>query len=94
VTVAVRVSGETAGPGEFTVPSDSMPGESWHVFWRTEDTFWCGCPAHAHRGVCRHVQQVALAVELEARDSLTRATPETRAAAAARLAAIETLFFP
>lgn len=60
--------------------------------WVGEATHWCPCPAHHRKNTCRHVAAVALAVEVEARESLASGTPETRAAAAARLQAIEEEF--
>jgi hypothetical protein len=82
---AIRLSGEPAGPGEFAVDSATTPGEQWRVFWRTYDVAFCGCPSFTHRRRCRHLEQVALAIEVEARETVAAGTPETRAAAAARL---------
>lgn len=90
--VAVRTGGEPAGKGAFAVPSATMPGESWLVEWISEGACWCPCPAFARRQACRHVAAVALAVEIEARESVARTTPAQRADAAARLAAIEKEF--
>lgn len=87
--VAVRVSGEPAAVGSFAVPSATFPGETWTVLYQGADLMHCFCPAFAHRGVCRHTQAVALALEVEAR---TQATPERRAEAARRLNAIEREF--
>lgn len=85
---ATRLTGTPAGPGEFVVPSRSAPGHLWTVFWQHETAHWCGCARHHHTASCHHVQIVAEAVEIEARESLARHTPESRAAAAARLAHI------
>jgi hypothetical protein len=90
--VAVRTSGEPAARGSFAVPSATMPGESWVVEWVGEGACWCGCPAFARKQSCRHVQAVALAVEIEAREAVARSTPETRAEAAGRLLTIEKEF--
>lgn len=82
---AVRLTGEPASRGDFAVPSATMPGEHWTVVWVTEGVAWCGCPAFQRKQTCRHVEQVALAVEIEAREMVAASTPESRAEAAARL---------
>lgn len=82
---AIRLSGDPCGPGDFTVPSRTFPGEAWTVTWVGESTHWCPCPAHHRKNTCRHVAAVALAIEVEARQAVT---PERRALAAARLATI------
>jgi hypothetical protein len=84
--VAVRTTGEPCGAGTFVVPSASTPGHSWTVFWVTEGTAHCFCAGFAHRGTCRHLAAVALAIEVEARQSLEQTTPAGRAEAAAKLA--------
>lgn len=89
---AIRTSGEPAGRGVFCVPSASTPGAVWDVVWIGGGTQWCGCPGFAQRGTCRHVEQVALAVELEAREAKSNTTPESRAAAAVRMQRIEEEF--
>jgi len=89
MAVAVRVDGEPCRAGTFAVPSATFPGEVYHVVWQTEGLAFCGCPGHQHRGACKHVAAVALAIEVEARQA---ATPETRAEAAARLAHIAEVF--
>jgi hypothetical protein len=85
MTSATRLNGEPGGCGEFAVPSASCPGACHTVIWRCADVHWCDCPAHQRRRTCRHVQAVALAVEVEAHRP---ATPERRAFAARRLAEI------
>lgn len=92
MSVAVRLEGKPGGAGAFAVPSHSSPGESHVIFWQHEAAHWCGCVGHELRGSCRHVEAVALAVEVEARQLLEQATPESRADAAARLARIEEEF--
>lgn len=89
---ATRLTGEPAGRGSFVVPSATMPGERWAVEWVGAGSCWCGCPGFTRKQTCRHVEAVALAVEVEARDAVANATPEQRAAAAARLDQIEELF--
>lgn len=90
MSVAVRLSGAPPGSGEFAVPSrTTTPGEAWVVYWVAEGTCWCGCPGFARRQACRHVQAVAQAIEVEARQG---ATPERRAEAEARLREIEAEF--
>lgn len=89
---ATRLTGSPARRGTFSVPSASMPGVVHHVIWITEATAFCDCHGFSHRQECRHVQQVALAVEIEARDLVSNSTPEQRAEAAARLARIEEEF--
>lgn len=74
--------------GSFAVPSGSHPGVNRVVIWITEGTAHCFCEGFQHRGTCRHVAETALAVEIEARQSLERATRATRAEAASALAAI------
>lgn len=88
MSVAIRTGGEPCGPGSFVVPSRSSPGAVWTVFYRTSDVSWCACPRHENTGRCWHVEQVALAIEVEVRESFAQSTPESRAAAAARLAQI------
>lgn len=85
MSVAVRTQGEPPGPGTFVVPSATFPGEVHTVFWQHEAAAWCACLGFMHRGRCRHVEHVALAVEIEARQLGVSATPETRAVADARL---------
>ena len=89
MSVAVRTAGEPCGPGEFAVPSRTFPGETWAVVWQTPELHFCGCPAHHRRQSCRHVQAVALAVEVEARQAIPL---ERRQLAAARLTEIEEMF--
>lgn len=86
---ATRLSGEPAGVGAFSVPSATMPGETWTVLYQGSALMHCFCPAFAHRATCRHVEAVALAVEVEAR---TPVTPERRADAARRLTQLEEMF--
>lgn len=86
---AVRIEGQECGPGAFCVPSATFPGEAWTVLWRTEGIAWCPCPGFQRRQRCRHVAEVALAIEIESRQAPTEAT---RAAAAARLQEIERMF--
>lgn len=90
--VAVRLTGEPPGPGEWAVPSRTFPGECRVVVWRADDLRYCGCPGFHRRRTCRHAEAVALAVEVEARRLTTTSTPEARARAAARLHEIEELF--
>lgn len=92
MTVAVRLTGEPASRGTFSVPSRSLPGTSHVVIWITEGVCFCDCHGFSHRQECRHIEQVALAIETEAREAVARTTPEQRAAAAARLAQLEKEF--
>lgn len=92
MSVAVRTSGEPAGRGVFCVPSASTPGAVWDVLWITSGTCWCGCPRFALKGQCRHVEAVAAAVEIEAREAKANTTPESRASAAGRLQRIAAEF--
>lgn len=89
---AIRTEGEPMHAGAFVVPSKSAPGATWTVLWITEGTAHCFCPAFQHRGTCRHVAEVAHAIEIEARGSLETATPASKAAAGARLAELEREF--
>jgi hypothetical protein len=90
--VAVRTSGEPCGAGEWLVPSATMPGATWTVFWRTEGVHFCFCPGFQHRATCRHLAAVALAVEVEARQSLEQTTESERAIAALKLQELERIF--
>lgn len=90
--VAVRTTGEPCGPGEWIVPSATSPGATWTVFWQTEGTAFCFCPGFQHRGTCRHLAAVALAVEVEARQSLEQTTDSERALAALKLRELERIF--
>ena len=92
VVTAVRTSGEPCGPGEWVVPSATSPGATWTVFWRTEGVHFCFCPGFQHRGTCRHLAAVALAVEVEARQSLEQTTESERAIAALKLRELERIF--
>ena len=92
MTVAVRVAGEVAGPGQFAVPSATTPGEAWTVEYRCPGVVWCACPSFQRRQVCRHAEAVALAVEVEAREEVARSTPASRSEAAARLSRIASEF--
>jgi len=85
---AIRTAGEPCRAGEFVVPSESHPGESWRVLWITEGTAHCFCPGFAHRGRCRHLNEVALAIEIEARQT----SESERAIAALKLQELERVF--
>jgi hypothetical protein len=69
-----------------------MPGQTWVVIRRTEDTHWCGCPRHHHSARCRHVEAVDDLIQREAREAVAASTPQSRAAAAGRLAQLEREF--
>lgn len=86
---AARISGIPGGAGSFTVPSVSNPGAEWIVDWVSREARYCGCIAFTRNQTCRHTDEI----EALLRDEQTVAsTPETRAAAGRRLAAIEELF--
>jgi len=89
---AHRLSGEPPGKGEFCVPSRTFPGEHWTVIWISEGLAYCGCHGFSHRQECRHVAEVALAIEIEARDLVQGSTAASRAEAQARLEHIEKEF--
>lgn len=90
--VAVRLSGEPGGRGDFTVPSRTVTGHGWTVIWIGGGSHWCSCPAFARRQRCAHADAVALAVEVEARALVAQSTPESRAAAELRLRVLEEIF--
>lgn len=92
MSVAMRLTGEPAARGTFSVPSRSLPGTSHVVIWITEGVCFCDCHGFSHRQECRHIDQVALAIEVEAREAKANTTPESRAAAASRLSEIEEEF--
>lgn len=59
--VAHRVRGAPSGRGLFWVDGDV-------VMWLRADDSTCTCAHHQREGSCVHVQAVANAVEIEARD--------------------------
>jgi uncharacterized Zn finger protein len=89
---AVRASGEPCGPGEWVVPSATDRNHFWRVLWQTEGVHFCFCPGFQHKGTCRHLAAVALAIEIEARQSLEQTTDAERAIAALKLAELERIF--